>query len=478
MYRVVIADDEPWALYRIQHLVEQAGLGFEIVGTANDGLSALELVKKEHPALLLSDIRMPGLDGLSLVKQVREVSPETLAIMITGFSDFSYAVDALRQGVFDYLVKPIRKENLAEVLLRAKRRIAESGSPRAYDLFFTLFSGDKTISLRQAYDLLNLHETHPCGLLVTLSLAQPSDAPLLRVQEGEHPAVLFRTGRTKMTLLLQAAHELLPPEQLAAAALPKGTQYVGISTIAPMDASFTALLRQSESAMLTAAARQSSIPCLFSTSPSPLPAALQAHFNLAVTQQDQESMLNVLAQLRESAGDMQFSELLTLVNAITLQLTEHRYGDYEALEFRHFHQMGTDHPVDALLSPIEHAIRQHDAHQPVAPSQFQRILHCIDETYMQDIKLADLSKRFFLSANYLSILIKKETGMTFSELVIRKRLATARELLVQTDTPIQDVMEQVGYRDYSSFIKLFQKHVGCTPYAYRKNAQEKSTPAD
>ena len=87
---------------------------------------------------------------------------------------------------------------------------------------------------------------------------------------------------------------------------------------------------------------------------------------------------------------------------------------------------------------------------------------------MREIRLTDLAKHFYLSANYLSILIKKETGLTFSELLIQKRIALARKMLTETNLPIQYIMEQVGYKDYSCFIKLFKKHTGYTPYTYRK----------
>jgi two-component system, response regulator YesN len=242
MYKVIIADDEPWTLYRIQNLINWNALGFEVSGTAIDGLSALEMIKSTQPDLLLSDIRMPGLDGLALVREVKSASPNTVVIFITGFSEFSYAQEALRQGVLDYLVKPVRKEDLCAALNRVLDLLKKKASP--------------------------------------------------------------------------AESETMP-----------------------------------------------------------------------------------------------------------------------------------DIPI----------------------SQIQKILHTINENYTQDIHLSDLAEQFYLSTTYLSILIKKETGTTFSELIIRKRIALAKKLLTETDLPIQDIMDQVGYKDYSCFIRLFKKHMNCTPYAYRKH---------
>lgn len=245
MYKVVIADDEPWALYRIQNLINWNDIGFEVCGTATDGISALKLINSTQPDLLLSDIRMPGLDGLELVRKVKSTVPNTVVIFITGFSEFSYAQEAIRQGVFDFLVKPVRKDDLLTALER------------------------------------------------------------------------------------------------------------------------------------------------------------------------------VLNYLRQHSSESETEDSQTA-------------------------------------------------------SQIQKILHTINECYTQDIRLADLAEQFYLSTTYLSILIKRETGVTFSELIIRKRISLAKKLLAKTDLPIQDIMEKVGYKDYSCFIRLFKKHLNCTPYAYRKQAQ---TPA-
>lgn len=479
MHSVIIADDEPWAVFRIRQLLEKAEMGFEVVGTANDGISALALVKQEKPALLLSDIRMPGLDGLALVRQVKEVSPETITIIVTGFSDFSYAVDALRQGVFDFLVKPIDEEKLGDTLRRVKQRLEEQATPSAYDLFFTLFNGESSLTLRQAFEALGIAEIQPFGLVATCSLLQLPDMPLVTIGSGAFPAVSFRTGRRKLSIMLQAdaaAHS--PLDLLKSLSLPR-YNHIGISQITSMNTDFALPLLQSEIAMETAALRQlQAYP--YSPRQPEIVAETHKRFEAALQNKSQQELLCIIEALYQSAQKLQMDDLLDIVNDMTEQLSQQRYGDYDALELRRLYQLGTSHLLESLLSPLERAIRQHEARAPVAPSQFQRILQYIDEGYTHNLMLSDLSKHFYLTTNYLSILIKRETGMTFSELLIQKRIERAKQLLLETDYPIQDIMEQVGYRDYSSFIKLFQKHTACTPYAFRKSAQsrdfDQSTP--
>ena len=104
MLKAVLADDERKVILLLQKLIDWGKLGYEIVGTANDGIRALELVKKTQPQLLITDIRMPGCDGIELIRQARTIQPKIHFIIISGYSQFEYAQNALKYGVEDYLL--------------------------------------------------------------------------------------------------------------------------------------------------------------------------------------------------------------------------------------------------------------------------------------------------------------------------------------------------------------------------------------
>ena len=116
MLRVVIADDEPKVNLLLQKIVNWEALGFEIVGTAQDGIHALELIRKEKPDLVMTDIRMPGCDGMELIRQAKEVKPDILFIVVSGYRQFEYARTALKYGVEDYLLKPVKADELTRLL--------------------------------------------------------------------------------------------------------------------------------------------------------------------------------------------------------------------------------------------------------------------------------------------------------------------------------------------------------------------------
>lgn len=110
--KVIIADDEQHICHLIKALIEWEQYGLEVVGFANDGNKAFQMCEEFSPDFLITDIRMPGLSGIELIKKLYDAFPDIKVIIITGYSQFSYAQQALKFRVVDYLLKPIQKEEL------------------------------------------------------------------------------------------------------------------------------------------------------------------------------------------------------------------------------------------------------------------------------------------------------------------------------------------------------------------------------
>jgi AraC-like DNA-binding protein/CheY-like chemotaxis protein len=115
-FSVVVAEDESRILKNIAGLVEESGLGFKVVSTAADGLTALELVEKLRPHLLITDIRMPRATGLEILKRIREQQLPTQCLIISSFDYFQYAREALRYGAREYLLKPVTRKQMEQSL--------------------------------------------------------------------------------------------------------------------------------------------------------------------------------------------------------------------------------------------------------------------------------------------------------------------------------------------------------------------------
>ena len=123
MLKVLIADDEKMICSLISQLLDWNALGYEIVGMAYTGVDAYEMIRKEQPDVIISDIRMPGYDGIELIKRTKEAGIEAEFVMISGFKQFEYAQNAMKYGVKYYLLKPIEEDKLQEIAEEIKDAI-------------------------------------------------------------------------------------------------------------------------------------------------------------------------------------------------------------------------------------------------------------------------------------------------------------------------------------------------------------------
>ena len=123
MYTIVIADDEAELRQALVRRINWKEVGFEVVGEAENGAEALELVEKLEPDLLLTDVRMPFMSGIELARAVREIRPNIQIAFLSGFDDFTYAQQAIQYNIISYLLKPISSKELTEELKKIKQKI-------------------------------------------------------------------------------------------------------------------------------------------------------------------------------------------------------------------------------------------------------------------------------------------------------------------------------------------------------------------
>lgn len=128
MYRILIADDEACIRDLVAKSINQSSLGMEVVGCAEDGVAAIDMIKELQPDILITDICMPVLSGLDLIKQVKETGMNLKTIIISGYDDFAYAKTAMQLGVTNYLLKPFLPVELFEVLGKLKEELENNAS--------------------------------------------------------------------------------------------------------------------------------------------------------------------------------------------------------------------------------------------------------------------------------------------------------------------------------------------------------------
>ncbi|MDO4621643.1 MAG: response regulator [Eubacteriales bacterium] len=122
-FNVLLVDDEYFLRQSLKRHFENFGTTYHIAGEASNGEEALQILRKENIHILITDIRMPVMDGLELVQHVHELFPDVLTVILTGYADFEYAQQAIRYDVRDYLLKPVKPDDLENMLLRLQTEL-------------------------------------------------------------------------------------------------------------------------------------------------------------------------------------------------------------------------------------------------------------------------------------------------------------------------------------------------------------------
>jgi two-component system, response regulator YesN len=124
-YNVVIADDEKLILNNLAQIIDWQGLDCEIIGTAQNGQEVMEIIKNQQVDLLLTDISMPEMSGIELLKTLNQIDNKPIVILISGYDDFEYAKEGIKNNVFDYFLKPIDYDELEDCVKRALNKLKE-----------------------------------------------------------------------------------------------------------------------------------------------------------------------------------------------------------------------------------------------------------------------------------------------------------------------------------------------------------------
>lgn len=187
MIKVIVADDEVKVCQLICNLVNWAAFDMEIIGVAHNGVEALEMVERLRPDLLVTDIRMPGYDGLEMIERAKQVRDDLECVIISGYRHFDYAQSAIKFGVSDYLLKPIKKEELAATLEKMRSR---------YQMRTEKMSQEERLKIRLQSDIDKLRS----GLFSRL-LAQQMQEPLLLEQANTDYHFQFQPGLFRLFIV-------------------------------------------------------------------------------------------------------------------------------------------------------------------------------------------------------------------------------------------------------------------------------------
>ncbi|QTH40120.1 response regulator [Cohnella sp. LGH] len=488
MYKVLIADDEEWTLKALRLIVDWSRFDMVIAGEANNGADAARLYRQIRPDLVVSDIRMPGLNGIELLKRIRGEDKRSAVVFISAHSDFAYAQQALSLGAADYLLKPITQAGMEQMLAKVKERLQEERQIR---------------SKLENYEALRLIEELTEARSLTPNLGQRLAQAGFSPESGYFRCAVVRTNSRTISALdveTETANRSYGAASLAIPTGPgrwlvvvqfdrtaKGEPYsrwkrifgrcanegatIGLSELCDDWSSFREAYRQAQ-----AMAKQAFVagrPGMYSyRDPGPIVRKLARLLQSAKQPAQLEALIERIGEAPKVRWNLEvLTKLYNMANAQLDKLVDPAesfvpVGEEELTE------TFADGP-DVFRYLKSRFVRE-AANPDKAPSHktVQQIVNEIREHYNRKITLSEMAERYHINLSYLSLLFKQETGKTFLQYLLDIRMDKAEELLKSGELSTYEICERVGYDDYFHFIKQFKKAKKTTPGEFRKSVSE------
>ena len=471
MYKVFIVDDEEYVVKSLKARINWKEHGFEVVGYSFSSDEALKEIIQLKPDLVFTDIRMPGMSGLELIKSIKESGLNTLSIVISGYAEFAYAQKALNYGAFGYCLKPFDDTEIIDFLEKAKTVIANSKistETRIMDLI-------EEDSLESREDLRNLLKNYGIDLaaIKAFFICVSVGKEILEI-EGIHIRLTLKIGYDKYAYFLVYSENSSVQTVLDDIGRSKAG-HVGLSGPVSDIGEMKAALRQAE---ISAYNYFCGCKNIFASSDS-----LQLHsketyirqLEEAIGKNDIQSAIKVLDSISPvfAAGELNIKHAIIIYNkvmAFSFRLKNEHFEDY----IYHFDKLSAIFGgVRQMLNYLRDILsRKFDMDfkitaQNINNQSVRLILKYVNDHFTEDISVQSISKHFNINANYISKLFKKEVGIVFTEYLARLRICLACSLLKTTEMSIGEISEKVGYNDYFYFSRVFKKMKGKSPSAYR-----------
>lgn len=513
MITMIIIDDENIIRESLFHFVDWQSIDVKVIGIADNGSSALDLILREKPDIILSDISMPKLSGIELLKLLREKNIVAEVILISAYTDFGYAQSALRYGAYDYILKPIDENLLLETVKKCTLKIYEQNKVKEQN---SSISSQKRLLLNSALEKLYFNHT-PLNLdeenilknnninnqnysaLIAASFYY--NAPLTQdmldslnsiTNSNQLLHVLHLNKSTYLLLLFSKQTELSELKNLffdfllviTTNNIFRSIPYIVISNPYSFNDAFTKI--SSELSLLSMYDFTSSDQPIHTFNDliqkEPHLTQDQIHLQCKNAIQDnnikkvEDCILSFIASFVEdnSIYDIDIMKL-NCINFIDLLLTDIDsyqlslyFGDKNLTSKKSIiskDNLGQLYDVTKnILTNITHLLEEN--RQRSSNRLVNLTLDYIHQNYMNNITLSEIASRLYVSPTYLSMIFSREIGEPFSKYLIRYRIDISKKLLKDPRYKVYEVAEITGFTDIAHFSKVFKSFEGISPRKY------------
>ncbi|NLO38519.1 MAG: response regulator [Ruminiclostridium sp.] len=525
MIKLMIADDEHWVREGLNRAVEWDKLGIEVVGCASNGQDAYDLYLKTKPRIIITDIKMPFMDGLELTRKIIEMDSDAYILLISAYSDFEYAKKALELGAMDYILKPFTKKNILEIVEKAvqsinrndeKKELVEKS--REYikqyvieKITGTLYAEYADIKKLFAENALAIYNK---DIVVIVARFMTFDKSSVHLSDSDVGKRFYEYAQRYLSTQFPYVLATIKESGLFAAIL-------GLDEVNKYHYVKEKILDLYHQAapecrnhLIIGTGRI--YETVMNTYNSYCEALIALNYNTSIREDrvyffddlmkessmDSKNLTEFYARLENVITKGNLDEVKEILKELELLIIQNYYlYDYDLKSF--FYQL-VSIPVNILL---KNNIRITEVFEEgFNINNIVNSMETIDEfkkRYLQIIekvisyleKKSDLyirkdiekSKRFInnhycdssislnmiaekigLTPAYVSKLFKQELGISYIDYITDLRINKAKELLGNDHYKVYEIAEMTGYTNTNYFISLFKKHVGVSPSEYRK----------
>lgn len=526
-YTLLLVDDEEEVIQVIRKKINWEGLGFSVIGYANNGVKALEMIEEFQPDVVMTDIKMPYMDGMELCKRIRTEYPATKIVLFTGFDEFEYAKEAVHLEIEEYILKPLNSIELTNIFTQLKtkldREISEKRSiailqenyqeslPFLRSNFYTTLIEGK-IYEDQIHKYITDYQIdfdgpYFCCLVIHTSSGQIPQGmtPQLmttavyrqvkeRLTENWRAKVFSYLGNTVMIAQLTKENEVTALTDECdrfcryAKRMLDAVVTVGIGpvckNIADLSQSYTSAREAVSYRVLYGTSRAINMKEI---------APGEGSVSSAITDEAELSRLFKMIRLSSEqdiiqAVDVYFERVFQSAKS----LTQHHIAVMELIsalyrfaanneiaiedftgEMRKVYNQLVDHDLNTLRDwLVSISLSFHEKMETARTTSTQSLIQKAED-YVQnnywdaELSLDSICKVLGLSNSYFSSIFKKETGNSFIGYVTDYRMERAARLLIETNEKSYIIAKSVGYTDPNYFSYVFKRQFGVSPSKYR-----------
>ncbi len=465
VYRVLIVDDEPLVAANIRAALEEVREEFPVEAVASSGREALRIIEERRPDIVVTDILMPGMTGIDLLRACGNRFPDTRFVIVSGHAEFEYARAAMEWGAVAYCLKPLQDEELQKAVARAARSLRDRQN-----------LGEELLEAMADPECRKKRLDHFFGT--------PGAYWVLTAVGGEPPlrdisAFVVQTGSRERLLLIPegsrreaesalTAWNRAPGERqfsVGGAGLADTVEELNLAMRTARNAAYSFFTTGRQGYFLSGPARNSCREIL-------------EKLEKALSNRDAAAVEPLFQQLEDlfAAGEAGIDQALLCENAVNYFLF--REGDAESgytvgcenlvRRFQNAGEMCRELCRRCLrfISGVQKSIRVEA--RAVKNETIRAIVAYLNENFWRELNIQSIADRFFVNMSYLCQVFKRETGHTMLEYISTLRIEQACALIRNSDFSVSEICEKVGYGDYCHFNKVFRRIMGKSPLQYSR----------